>query len=42
MIAAVANWIVVAPLSFLAGAIVGLALASRYRIVRINDDHRGT
>jgi hypothetical protein len=38
MLAAVAAWIVVAPWSFLAGVVVGLAAASRYRIVKINDD----
>jgi hypothetical protein len=36
MLAALSDWLVVAPLAFLVGMGVGLALASRYRITRVN------
>jgi hypothetical protein len=36
MLAALSDWLVVAPLAFLVGMGVGLALASRYRITRVD------
>jgi len=38
MFAALPDWIAAAPVAFLLGVLVGLGLASRYRIVRLRDD----
>jgi hypothetical protein len=34
MLAALSDWLTTAPLSFIVGVVVGLSLASRFRIVR--------
>jgi hypothetical protein len=40
MIAALPDWVQTAPWAFLVGVIVGLGLASRYRIVRVREQQR--
>jgi hypothetical protein len=47
MLAALSDWLMVAPLAFTVGFFTGLALASKYRITRANppnttDDTKGT
>lgn len=40
MFAAIDDWITAAPVAFGIGVVVGLALASRYRIVRTRDQDK--
>lgn len=39
--AAIPDWIVASPLAFAIGFLFGLAMASRYRIVKVRDPENG-